>query len=248
MNPTRHRLAGVAAITAALDAGESIRLLLVAEKPADPSVTSLVERARSVGIEVRVSTERSLWRLSTTVPPAEVLALIGPDPGASLETVLGSDELVWQLAGLTYPGNTGFAIRTAEVSGAAGIVIDSDFDHVGRREAVRASMRADHFIPVFWRTALELIPMAQAAGREVFSIEDVGEAAPWEVDLTLPLVLVVGGERDGIPGAVLERCDASIRIPMRGFIPSYNVQAAMAMVAGERLRQEGATDGPARDR
>jgi tRNA(Leu) C34 or U34 (ribose-2'-O)-methylase TrmL len=29
---------------------------------------------------------------------------------------------------------------------------------------------------------------------------------------------------------------------MRGFIPSYNLQAAMAMVAGERLRQLGASD------
>jgi hypothetical protein len=27
---------------------------------------------------------------------------------------------------------------------------------------------------------------------------------------------------------------------MRGFIPSYNLQAAMAMAAGERLRQLGA--------
>lgn len=243
MNPTRRQLAGVAAISAALDAGEPVQLLLVAEQPTDPCIAALLDRARSAAIEVRVSTERSLWRLSTTSPPAEILGLIGPEPDASLETVLAGDGLVWQLAGLTYPGNTGFAIRTAEVSGAAGIVIDSDFDHVGRREAVRASMRADHFIPVFWRRALELIPEAQQAGRQVWAIEDVGDAAPWEVDLTQPLVLIVGGERDGIPSDVLEQCNSSIRIPMRGFIPSYNVQAAMAMVAGERLRQEGATDG-----
>jgi tRNA G18 (ribose-2'-O)-methylase SpoU len=28
-----------------------------------------------------------------------------------------------------------------------------------------------------------------------------------------------------------------VRVPMAGFIPSYNVQAAMAAVAAERLRQ-----------
>ena len=37
---------------------------------------------------------------------------------------------------------------------------------------------------------------------------------------------------------LLARCDAVLRIPMRGFVPAYNLQAAMAMVAGERLRQE----------
>jgi tRNA G18 (ribose-2'-O)-methylase SpoU len=38
---------------------------------------------------------------------------------------------------------------------------------------------------------------------------------------------------------VLARCDDVVRVPMAGFIPSYNVQAAMAAVAGERLRQMG---------
>jgi tRNA G18 (ribose-2'-O)-methylase SpoU len=40
-----------------------------------------------------------------------------------------------------------------------------------------------------------------------------------------------------VPPEVLEACDLTVRIPMRGFIPSYNLQAAMAIVAGERLRQ-----------
>jgi tRNA G18 (ribose-2'-O)-methylase SpoU len=31
--------------------------------------------------------------------------------------------------------------------------------------------------------------------------------------------------------------DACLRIPMRGFIPSYNVQAAAGIVLGEWLRQ-----------
>jgi tRNA G18 (ribose-2'-O)-methylase SpoU len=90
--------------------------------------------------------------------------------------------------------------------------------------------------------ALDTIARARRAGRRVLAIEDVGDAAPWEADLTSRLLLVVGGERHGIPREVLAACDGALRIPMRGFIPSYNLQAAMAMVAGERLRQLGATD------
>ncbi len=237
MRPIRRQLAGVAEVGAALDAGEPVRLLLVADAPRDPAVLAVVRRARAAGVEVHASSQRSLWRLSKTDPAAELLGLVGPPPDAPLEAVLEGSGLLWQLVGLSYPGNTGFAIRTADVSGADGIVIESGFDHHGRREALRASMRADRFLPVFWERALDVIPRARAAGRRVCAVEDVGDAAPWDVDLTKPLLLLVGGERHGIPLDVLEACDAAIRIPMRGFIPSYNVQAAMAMVAGERLRQ-----------
>jgi tRNA G18 (ribose-2'-O)-methylase SpoU len=151
--------------------------------------------------------------------------------------VLAADGAVWVLVETAYPGNTGFAIRTAEVTGAGSIFVDNDFEHEGRREAMRASMRADRFMPVFWEPALPVIAEAREAGRRCLAIEDVGTEAPWEADLSGPVLFVVGGERHGIPAPVLDACHSVLRIPMHGFIPSYNLQAAMAVVAGERLRQ-----------
>jgi len=237
VTPPRSQLAGPGPVAAALDAAEPVRLVLVARDPRDPAVAALADRAKSLGIPVRETSERSLWRLSQTSPPAEILALVGGPPDADPETVLASGGLVWLLVGLAYPGNTGFAIRLAEVSGAHGVFVDAALLHEGRREALRASMRADRFMPVFWESALEVIAAARAGGRRVLAVEDVGTRAPHEVDLSEPLLLVVGGERHGIPDEVLGACDGAIRIPMRGFIPSYNLQAAMAIVVGEHLRQ-----------
>ncbi len=238
-DPDRNRvqLAGAAEIEAALDAGRPVRLLLTAEAPADPAARAVIVRARAAGIEVRTTSANSLWRLGKLDPPPDVLALVGPDPGDSRADVLGAGGCVWSLVGLAYPGNTGFAIRAAEVSGAAGVFIDGSFLHEGRREALRASMRADRFMPVFWEPAASTLADARAAGRRVLAIEDVGTLAPWDLDLTGPALFVLGGERHGIPSAVLDACDEVLRLPMHGFIPSYNLQAAMAMVAGERLRQ-----------
>jgi tRNA G18 (ribose-2'-O)-methylase SpoU len=233
----RRQLAGPERIAAALDAGDPVRLVLVAREPHDPAVGALVDRAKALGIPVRETSERSLWRLSETSPPAEVLALVGPPPDADRAAVLASGGIVWLLVGLRYPGNTGFAIRLAEVSGAHGVFVDGAFLHEGRREALRASMRADRFMPVFWEPAPLAVAAARAAGRRVLAVEDVGTLAPHEVDLSEPLLLIVGGERHGIPREVLDACDGAIRIPMRGFIPSYNLQAAMAIVVGEHLRQ-----------
>jgi len=146
---------------------------------------------------------------------------------------------VWLIVGARYPGNVGTAIRTAEVSGADGVYIDCAFDHDQRREARRASMRADRFLPVAWERAGDVIGAARRAGKRIVAIEDSGTAAPWEISLVGPVLFVVGGESEGIPPALQRRCDAVTRIPMEGFVSSYNLQAAVAIVAAERLRQRG---------
>jgi tRNA G18 (ribose-2'-O)-methylase SpoU len=99
---------------------------------------------------------------------------------------------------------------------------------------------------VRWIAADEVLAAARAASRRVVAIEDSGTRAPFEVDLRGPVLFVIGGESRGIAPALLARCDDVLRIPMRGFVPAYNLQAAMAIVAGERLRQEADAAGGGR--
>ena len=60
---------------------------------------------------------------------------------------------------------------------------------------------------------------------------------PWDADLTGDVMLSIGGENAGISEELLAASDEAIRIPMAGFTPSYNLQAPMAVVAVEALRQ-----------
>ncbi len=197
----------------------------------------VLERARASGAVVRSVSARVVERLSHALPAADVLALVGDPPDATLDALLGREGPVWLLVGVAYPGNAGFAIRTAEVSGAAGIAIEAAFRREERREALRMSMRADWFMPVLWEDADVVVERARAAGRRIVGIEDVGPRAPFEVDLRGPVLFAIGGEEPGLPPELLACADEILRIPMRGFIRSYNLQAALAMVAGERLRQ-----------
>jgi 23S rRNA (guanosine2251-2'-O)-methyltransferase len=98
-------------------------------------------------------------------------------------------------------------------------------------------MGADRLLPVLWEETATALDCAARHGHRAIAIEDVGERAPWQVDLTGPVVLLVGSERDGLGEALLARCDAVVRVPMAGFVPSYNLQAAISAVAAERLRQ-----------
>ena len=232
----RRRLSGGAELARALDAGLPVRCVVVPEGPLPAELAALCDRAAAAGAEIVRSGDRRHARLAGNL---EVAALIGPERDADLDTVMARGGAVWLIVGARYAGNVGTAIRTAEVSGADGVYIDNAFDHDQRREARRASMRADRFLPVAWERAGDVIGAARRAGKRIVGIEDSGTAAPWDVDLTPPLLFVAGGETDGVPRALLARCDVVTRIPMAGFVASYNLQAAVAILAAERLRQRG---------
>jgi 23S rRNA (guanosine2251-2'-O)-methyltransferase len=232
------QIAGLEAAQRALEEGRA-RLLLVREDDPDPRLRRLAEAAGGAGVRVRSATARVLERLSASQPAPPVLVLEGRDPDADLAALAAAGGAIWLMTGVAYPGNVGMVVRTAEVSGADGIAIDAPgFDHTARRAALRASMRADRFMPVLW-TAAECVLEATAATHRVCALDEAGDLAPWDVDLTGPRVLVVGGENGGIPEAVLRRCQDRIRVPMAGFIPCYNLQAAVSALAVERLRQLG---------
>jgi tRNA G18 (ribose-2'-O)-methylase SpoU len=232
----RRRLEGPAELARALDSGLPVRCVVVPEGPLPAELAALCDRAAAAGAEIVRTGERRRARLAGELP---VAALVGPERDVDLDTVMARGGAVWLIVGARYAGNVGTAIRTAEVSGADGVYIDNDFDHDQRREARRASMRADRFLPVAWERASDVIGAARRAGKRIIGVEDSGSAAPWQIDLASSLLFVVGGEADGVPRALLARCDAVARIPMAGFVASYNLQAAVAILAAERLRQRG---------
>ena len=233
----RSRLVGADALLRALDDGAPVRFVLLL-RGAGPAAVGAAERARASGTTVRVVASREIDRMVGGGGAAEVFACAGPDPAAPLDLAMRADGAAWLLVGLAYPGNIGSAIRTAEVSGAALVAVDPPLVGEALRGALRASIRADRFLPVFWTDARTVWTAARAAGRRVIALEASGDRAPWDVDLRGPVLLVVGGERAGVPDDLLASADAVVRLPTPGVIPSYNVQAALAAVAAERIRQE----------
>src|SRR5262249_26695002 len=132
-------------------------------------------------------------------PGAErAIAMLGPAPRTELAGLLARGGAVFLLHGARYASNVGFAIRTAEVSGAAGIAIDGRFSHEERTRISHVSMGADRLLPVLFETTDAVLAAAARTGHRVIAIEDAGAEPPWAVDLTGDVVLVAGGERAGI--------------------------------------------------
>ncbi len=230
---------GVTEVSKALDT-EEVTLILFHRGSSDLEATRLRDVAEERGIAVRESSKSDMWRMSRVNDgenPPPILALVGRRPDATVDEILSSGGLCWLLDGARYPVNIGFTIRTAEVSGAQAVFVDGSLNHAEKKAARRASMKAHRFMPVHWVDGVELVIMAKEAGFRVISLEDTGELGPWEEDLTGDVLIVIGGEHDGISDHILKESDSVLRVPMSGFVPSYNLQAPMAVVAAEALRQ-----------
>ena len=241
------QLCGFDEVKEGLKNGLPIKLILVKRNHNNKALEQLISLANQSEIQVIEGSDNDLWRMSknNSEGTPDVLALVGRNPSATFEEVLESGGLIWILDGAKYPVNIGFCIRTAEVSGADAVIVDGQLNNQERSAAKRASMKAHRFIPIFWRDALESIQMAKDNGFRIIALEDVGQKAPWDVELTGNVILIVGGEREGISDEVLSSSDETIRIPMTGFVPSFNLQAPLSAVAIEAQRQRSAqSKGP----
>ena len=199
----------------------------------DEDCERLLERCRTEKIKVVEGSSNDLWRMSAN-GQQKALALIGREPEGTLDEVFDRDGAIWLFDGVEYAPNLGFGIRTAEVSGATAVIINVKKTHAERRTIRRASMRATRFIPVVYASTEEII---SKCNRRIVVAEDIGKKTPWETDLTGNVLLVVGAENAGVSNDVLEAADEVVKLPMPGFVPSYNLQVAISALGMERLRQ-----------
>jgi len=226
------QITGTDSVLKALKEGTEIKLVLV-DREAD--CQEIIKLCESKGIPVVEGSSTDLWRMSAN-GQQDALALTGREPKGSLSEVFERDGAIWFFDGVEYATNLGFAIRTAEVSGATAVLINVEKTHSERRTVRRAGMRANRFIPVIYASTEEILA---ECNRKIVVAEDVGDKAPWDTDLTGNVMLVVGAENSGVSQEVLDAANEIVRLPMPGFVPSYNLQVAVSALAIERLRQIG---------
>jgi RNA methyltransferase, TrmH family len=139
------------------------------------------------------------------------------------------------LHGVHDPGNVGTIIRSAHALADGPVILGPDCADPWSHKAVRASMGS-----VFAR------PPAKAAfadldGTTIALERDAGRALA-DVAVDGPVVLCLGGEREGLPPAILDTADALAHIPIRDDGPdSLNVAMAATVALYERARM--ARDG-----
>jgi 23S rRNA (guanosine2251-2'-O)-methyltransferase len=142
------------------------------------------------------------------------------------------------------PGNLGAILRSAAAAGADGLILSTE-ETVGLTPAVsKASAGAVERVSVGREPRpARLLERLRERGFTSLVLDPRGERAWDAVELTGPLVLVLGGEARGARPGVVRACDHRISIPLAGKMDSLNVAVAAGVLLFERVRQRRASMG-----
>jgi 23S rRNA (guanosine2251-2'-O)-methyltransferase len=200
------------------------------------------ERGRRKVLRVWRTPETSgeqLERLCGSPDHQGVVAEVEPYPYAGATELLRVDDaLLVALDQVHDPRNLGAVARSAEAAGAAGLVIPERRSAAVTAVACKASAGAvEHLRIAHVRNLADWLAEAKEAGFWIWGAEAEAEQAPWDVDLTGPTVLVLGGEGKGLRPRVASACDGLLALPQRGRVGSLNVSAAATALLFEAVRQ-----------
>lgn len=230
-----------------LRAGAALHRVEVAEgREGSDVLHEIVGLARERGVPVEARDRADLDRRAGDLVHQGVVATAPPFPYATLEEVLdrgtsGEPPFLVALDHVTDPHNLGSVARTAEAVGAHGLLIP-DRRAAGVTPTVeKAAAGALAHLPLVRITNLART-LRDLSRRSVWSVGLEADVPDSIYDcglLTEPLVLVIGGEGEGLARLSAERCDQLVRLPMQGRIGSLNasVAAAVALYEVRRRRQ-----------
>jgi 23S rRNA (guanosine2251-2'-O)-methyltransferase len=190
---------------------------------------------------VRFESRDALERLAGSSAHQGVVALGASSKYVDLDDLAAGGGLLVLLDGVEDPHNLGAIIRTAHAAGAAGIVVPE------RRAAGLTDVVAKAAAG-----ALEYLPVARAGNINraleslkqrdywIYGLDERGDQDYDQVQYSSPTALVFGGEGKGLHDLVRRHCDALVRIPMAGKIPSLNVSVAAGIVLFDWKRKRQA--------
>lgn len=180
-----------------------------------------------------------LERLCGSPDHQGVVAEVDPYPYGDASGLLRKeDALLVALDQVQDPRNLGAVCRSAEVAGAAGLVVPERRAAAVTAATCKSSAGAvEHLEIAHVRNLSDWLGEAKQAGFWIWGADAAADSAPWAVDLTGPTVLVLGGEGKGLRPRVASSCDGLVALPQRGRIDSLNVSAAATALLFEALRQ-----------
>ncbi len=148
------------------------------------------------------------------------------------------DPVIVALDEVTDPQNLGAVARSAECTGATGLVIPERRSAEVTAAVCKASAGAVEYLPVARvRNLADFLAEAKAAGCWCYGAA-AGARTPYRsVDWRGGVVLVLGAEGRGLRPRVAGTCDDLVALPMRGRIESLNVAATASVLLYEMLQQ-----------
>ena len=250
----RNIIFGVLPVLEALRAeNRRIDKIVVAEGAQEKRLAEILTLARQHGVPFQKTPRENLSKFAESGANHQgVVAFVAAadyyPTGKLLEEIYrkieaGEKPLIVILDGVEDPRNFGAILRTIECAGADGVFIP-ERRAVGLTETVaKSAAGATEYVKVAKVTNLNRL-IDELKEHNIWVVGAGGAAqtgyADW--DWRVPCALILGGEGKGLHRLTAEKCDALVKIPMRGRIESLNVSVAAGVILFEANRQRGVED------
>jgi len=214
-------------------AEDPVRLeLLCTADPLDP----LAVAASRAGVDVHHVSSDVVRKLTSTVTPQDLVG-VAPFLDVDLREALSGG--CWAiLHEVRDPGNAGTVLRSVDASGAAGVVFTASSVDLYNPKTVRASAGSVFHVPaVRGAETAVAIEVAKAAGLRILAMDARGSEDLYGTDLSGPVAFVFGNEAHGLPEAIADLADATVRVPHHGRAESLNLAAAATVCLFEWARR-----------
>jgi 23S rRNA (guanosine2251-2'-O)-methyltransferase len=252
---------GVHAVDEAVRAGaRRIEYVAAAKGRADAKVQRILDSCREQGVPVRFVDREQLDHMAGRGAVHQgILAYTAQTAYVSLDQLLrkkrGEHHFLVLLDGVEDPHNLGALLRSADATGADGVIIPERRAVGVNATVVKSSAGASEYVPVAKATNLSrTVEELKERNIWIVGLDERGEKSYDEMDFSGDVALVLGAEGAGLHEQVRRKCDFLIRIPMLGRVASLNVSVAGGVVMCEVARQrrknksENAASKPPRER
>lgn len=230
-------------IIEALRAGRSINKILIAEGSNKGQMQQLNQMAKQNGIIVQHVPKKKLDQLVAGNHQG-VVASVAAYKYAELEDLFyvaekkGEDPFFLLLDEIEDPHNLGSILRTADAAGVHGVIIPKR-RAVGLTGTVaKLSTGAIEYIPVARVTNMsQTVDELKERGVWIVGTDASGKQDYRQMDVGMPVGIVIGSEGKGIGKLIKSKCDFLVRLPMAGKVTSLNASVAAGLLMYEVYRK-----------
>ena len=227
---------------------DRIHKLILVEGHRQARLQELLALARDAGVPVVFQPRDALDRQTDRGIHQGVVAIIAPvlffDHREIVRSVTdaGGIPLLVALDHIQDPHNLGAVARSAEALGANALILPRHRSASPGGTAEKVAAGALRHLPLC-RVANLARTLEELKGDGIWVMGTAGEEGTplRDIDLTVPLVVVIGGEEKGMRPVVRSACDMIASIPMAGRTSSLNASVAAGIVLYEISRQRGET-------
>ncbi len=236
-------IAGRNPVIEALKSDQKIDKILLFKNASGEAVNEIRQLAKDLNVPVQYVPNEKLNSI-TNIQHQGIVAFKTAVTYQSLQDVIdfvtekGEVPLFLILDGVTDVRNIGAIARSAVCCGAQAIIIPDKGVGALNEDAIKTSAGAlDQINICRVNSLMKAVDELHLNGIKVYASEMTAKTKLFDLTLTEPSAIVMGGEEKGVFPALMKICDGSFKIPMAASFESLNVSVACGMILYEAMKQ-----------